>query len=242
MRCRGVFHSDSSWRPAFLGWFTQLRRSIILLKARRRRRPGGRSRRRIFPDARRSTSAATSPCTLGSRWHNNIEDAVVQVLIEFLRGEEVAVADGTFGRAPTLRRIGRPGACSVAEQDLLAVGRGLLNIVYRSQVPLEDVRTVERLLKSRASARAERAHHSALVVCERMPVLVVLARKAFGVILAGRDGALLGSLLHVREHVCRQILEEAATFRVRALVPVKVLILFRLHVTSAEGCNTRLGH
>ena len=77
-------------------------------------------------------------------------------------------------------------------------------------MPLEDVGAVEALLRCAARAWAEAAYHGALVVGKSVPVLVVLPCKAFGVVLARRDRALLWSLVLVGEHVCLQVLEVSA--------------------------------
>lgn len=81
---------------------------------------------------------------------------------------------------------------------------------------LEDVCTVKALLRGAAGARAETAHHCAFVVCQGVSVLVVFAGEAFGVVLAGRDWALLGSLVLVGEHVRFEVFEVSAACRVRA--------------------------
>lgn len=81
---------------------------------------------------------------------------------------------------------------------------------------LEDVRAVEALLGRRAGARAEAAHHGPLVVGQGVAVLVVFASEALGVVLTGDDRTFLRPFGLVGEHVGLQVLEDAATVRVRA--------------------------
>lgn len=76
---------------------------------------------------------------------------------------------------------------------------------------LEHVRTVEALLGRAARAWAEPAYHGSLVVCQCVPVLVVLAREALCVVLASRDRAFLWALVLVCEHVRLKVLEVPAT-------------------------------
>lgn len=77
-------------------------------------------------------------------------------------------------------------------------------------MPFEDVRTVEALFRGASRAGAEAAHHSALVVGQGVSVLVVLAGKAFGVVFASGNWALLRALVLVREHVRLEVLEVLA--------------------------------
>jgi hypothetical protein len=59
------------------------------------------------------------------------------------------------------------------------------------QMSLEDICTVEGLFCRRSGTRAKTAHHGAFVVCESMPVLIVLPTKAFDMIIASLDRAFL---------------------------------------------------
>jgi len=63
---------------------------------------------------------------------------------------------------------------------------------------------------------------------ESVPVLVVLSGEALDVIVTCLDGALLGPLILVGQHVRLQILEHLSTFRIRASS-----LLFRLF--AAKG-------
>lgn len=85
-----------------------------------------------------------------------------------------------------------------------------------SQVALEDVGTIEGLLRSRAGAWAEAADHCAFVMCEGVTVLVILASKALCVVLAGLNGALLRPLSLVSEHVGLEVLEGLAAVGIGA--------------------------
>jgi len=80
----------------------------------------------------------------------------------------------------------------------------------------EHICAVEALLGRAARAWTETADHGSLVVCQSVSVLVVLARKAFSVVLARRDRTLLRALILVCEHVRLEVLEVSATRRVRA--------------------------
>jgi hypothetical protein len=88
--------------------------------------------------------------------------------------------------------------------------------VHRNQVPFEDVRTVEALLNRAIGPRAESAHHGALIMYQSVPVLVVLASKAFGVVFACQDWALLRTLVLVCEHVRPKVFEVPTACRVWA--------------------------
>jgi hypothetical protein len=72
---------------------------------------------------------------------------------------------------------------------------------------LEDICAVEGLFCRRSGTRAETTYHGAFVVCESVPVLVVLPTKAFDVIIACLDGAFLGPLILVGEQMGFQVLE-----------------------------------
>jgi len=78
-------------------------------------------------------------------------------------------------------------------------------------MPLENICSVEALLSRAAGAWAETTHHSSLVVCQCVAVLVVLARETFGVVFARRDRTLLRALILVCEHVCLEVLEVPST-------------------------------
>jgi hypothetical protein len=78
-------------------------------------------------------------------------------------------------------------------------------------MPLEHVRTVEALLGRAARAWTETTYHGSLVVRQCVPVLVVLASKAFCVVFASRDGTFLWALVLVCEHVRLEVLEVPAT-------------------------------
>ena len=79
----------------------------------------------------------------------------------------------------------------------------------------ENIRSVEALLHRRARAWTKTAHHSPLVVGQGMPVLVVLARKPFLVVLAIQDRALFRAFRLMGKHVCFQILENSSTVWMR---------------------------
>jgi hypothetical protein len=81
---------------------------------------------------------------------------------------------------------------------------------------LKDVRAVEAFLGCRARAWTKRADHRPFVVRQGVSVLVVFAGKAFGVVFAGRDGALFWPLVLVGEHVRFEVFEVSAACRVRA--------------------------
>jgi hypothetical protein len=78
---------------------------------------------------------------------------------------------------------------------------------------LEHISAVKALLSCGPRARTEAANHGTLIMRQSVSVLVVLASKSLDMVLACLDGALLGSLSLVSEHVGLQILERAATVR-----------------------------
>ena len=65
----------------------------------------------------------------------------------------------------------------------------------------ENVGSIEAFLGSRARSWTEPAHHIALVVSQRVAVLVVLSSEALVVVGAVDNRALLGSLGLMGEHV-----------------------------------------
>lgn len=80
-----------------------------------------------------------------------------------------------------------------SETLLTAVRRRLFDTVERSQVTLEDICSIEALLRRRARAGAESADHSTFVMRQGMTVLIVLSCKSLLVVLARCDGAFLWS-------------------------------------------------
>lgn len=76
---------------------------------------------------------------------------------------------------------------------------------------LEDVCTVETLLRCATTARAEATDHRSLVMGKSMTVLVVLSCEAFGMVLAGYHRTLLWSLVLMRKHMSLQILDIPST-------------------------------
>lgn len=101
---------------------------------------------------------------------------------------------------------------------------------------LEDIGTVEALLCSRSTARAEAADHSALVVSESVPVLVVLPGEALDVVFAGRDRALLWPFVLVGKHVCLQVLEHASALGEWAETLLACLIVQLVTTTTLAAC------
>jgi len=148
------------------------------------------------------------------------QHAVVEVLVEVLRVLEHRRARAALARGVgrVARQSQRAGGRRPARRLAPAVRRRLLDVVHGGQVTLKNVGAVERLLGRRAGARAEAADHRTLVVRQGVAVLVVLAREALGVVVAGRDGALLGPLGLVGEHVCFEVLEGLAAVGEGAVV------------------------
>jgi hypothetical protein len=140
------------------------------------------------------------------------EYAVVQVLVELLR---VGKSDGA-GRASTGDISLACKGFAAANRLLAAVGGVLFDTMDRREMSFENVGAVEALLSRRPAPRAEAADHRPFVVCECMPVLVVLPCEAFNIVLARGDGALFRPLIQVGEHVCFQVLEDSAAFRKKA--------------------------
>lgn len=96
---------------------------------------------------------------------DNSKDTVVEVLVEILCVVEGVRAGGAFAghvawKARRSLRLRRD-----AGRGFLAAIRGcLLHMMYRHQMSLEDVRTVEAFLGHRSGARAKAADHCTLVV------------------------------------------------------------------------------
>lgn len=141
------------------------------------------------------------------RGNDDAEDAVVEVLVEVLRGCEFAVAYRASGP--------RPDRVLAAREKPTSAGAGLVNVVCGCQVSLEDVGSVKGLFESGAGAGTEGASHGTTVMGEGVAVLVVLAGEALCVVLACHDGTLLGAFLLVREHVGGEVAEDAPTVGVR---------------------------
>jgi hypothetical protein len=85
-----------------------------------------------------------------------------------------------------------------------------------SQVTLENIGAVKRLLSRGSRSRAEAAHHGTFVVSKGMAVFVVLPSEALDVVITCGDWALLRSLILVSEHMRLEVLERLAAVRVRA--------------------------
>lgn len=107
-------------------------------------------------------------------------------------------------------------------------------------MPLEDIGSVKALLRCRSAARTEAADHSALVVCESVPVLVVLPCESLDVVLAGGDRALLRALAAVREHVGLEVLEHASTFWQRAHA-LRQHLFIKIETTAAAAALAGVG-
>lgn len=155
---------------------------------------------------------------------NNAEDTVVKMLVEVL-----GVGESLRAGAALAGRIGSVTSKLLAGVDggggLLAAVRGrLLDAVNCGEMALEHVGAVEGLLGSGARAGAEATDHGALVMGQGVAVLVVLASKALDVVLAGLDGALLGALRLVGEHVRLEVLEDFAAVGVGASLALLGLV------------------
>jgi hypothetical protein len=83
-------------------------------------------------------------------------------------------------------------------------------------VALEDIGTVERLLVGGPRAGTEATHHCSFVVGQGVPVLIVLPREPFDVVVTCLDWALLGTLILMRQHVCFQVFEDLSTVGIGA--------------------------
>lgn len=139
---------------------------------------------------------------------NDPKHAIVEMLIEVLRACESIVASRAHSWCCT-GTVRRP-LCVGVWRLLAGVWRRLFDTMDRREMSLEHVCSVEALLRSASTPRTEPTHHCAFVVCQGMPVLVILSREAFDVILAGRDRTLFRPRLLVRKHVCLEILEVTA--------------------------------
>ena len=159
---------------------------------------------------------------------NHTQDAIVKMLVEFLRVGKGDRAGGAGASHLLCTSIGLASAWRL----LAAVWRILFDTVNGSEMALENVRAVERLFSSRARSRTEAAHHGALVMRQCVSVLVVFPREAFEVVLARRDRTLLRSLGLVSKHVRFQILENATTLGKRAETLLSGLIV-NLEAASA---------
>lgn len=154
------------------------------------------------------------------------------MLVKFLRGGELGVADGALGAGTWTAGRGTLSRSRGARDKFTAVGRCLLDIVDGGQVALENVRAVERLLVRGTWPWAEWADHGALVMGQGVAVLVVFPGETFGVVLAGFDGTLLRSLLHVCQHVSGEVFEHPSALRVWASVPI-----WRVYIFWSIACD-----
>lgn len=102
----------------------------------------------------------------------------------------------------------------------------------RGQVALEDVCTIEALLRGGPRSRAEPTDHVSFVMGQSVPVLIVLASEAFLVISAGRNWTFLGSLRLVGKHMRFQVLEGSAAVRMRAASPLFAIIVQTIAIGS----------
>ena len=134
------------------------------------------------------------------------------MLIELLCRSKLALADAAF-RAKSSGTTADSG-----HNELATIRRRLLHVVDGSQVPFEDVGTIECLFIGRPSIGAKGTHHCALVMRKGMSVLVIFASKALGVVLACLNGAFFGAFFHMRQHVGGKVLEYSTTLGMRAAV------------------------
>lgn len=187
----------------------------------------GDSGRRVLPRATaftdivavRFSTVVSGGGVVWRRIDDYAEDAVVEMLIELLGRGELAVTDGASSTDDAVAVTAANNASGRGHEVLAAVRRRLLHVVDGGEMALEHVGAVEGLLVSRAGSGAERADHGALVVRQGMSILVVLAREAFGVVLACLNGAFLGTHVLVSQHVRCQILHYATTVRPWTPVP-----------------------
>ena len=102
----------------------------------------------------------------------------------------------------------------------------------RSKVALEDVCTIETLLRGGAGSWAESTDHIPFIMGKSMAVLVILASEAFLVIGTSCDWALLRSLRLVGEHVRFQILERSTAVRMWATSPLFAIVVETIAIGS----------
>jgi hypothetical protein len=89
----------------------------------------------------------------------------------------------------------------------------------------EDVCSIEALLRRRARSRAKSANHVALVVGQRVAVLIILASESLVVVGAVDYWALLWSLGQMGEHVGLEILEWSSTVWMRTTRPLLAIVI-----------------
>lgn len=146
----------------------------------------------------------------GLRWFCLLDSAnntVIKMLIEFLSTSE---DEGTCGTLSS-------GIIGVSRQLLVVVDAAsgllaavwwcLLDTMHGSQVPLEDIGTIERLFSRRSRARAESTDHRPLVVGQSVSVFVIFAREALDMIITCLNGTLFRPLILVSDLVSFHVLK-----------------------------------
>jgi hypothetical protein len=112
--------------------------------------------------------------------------------------------------------------------------------VDRGEMPFENVGAVEAFFSRRPAPGTEPTDHRSFVVCECVPVFVILPCKAFHIVLARSDWALLRPLVLVGEHVCFQVLEDTAAFRKGAKSLLARLVVQLVAAATLATCARML--
>ena len=103
------------------------------------------------------------------------------MLVEVLDVGEHDAAGGAYSRYADLP-VRSLAIHARAETSSSRVGCRLLDAVYRSQMSLEDVGSVETLLCWAATSGAESTDHRPLVVSQSMTILVVFSGESLDVV------------------------------------------------------------
>lgn len=76
---------------------------------------------------------------------------------------------------------------------------------------LEDICSIETLLRCATASRAETTHHRSFVMSECVTILIVFSCEAFDVVFARDHRALFWTLILMCEHVGLQVLDVSST-------------------------------
>lgn len=159
------------------------------------------------------------------------EDTIVEMLIKVL-----SVTEGV-GTCRALPRsiggiVGELLRSPRARHPFAAVRRRLLHPMDGCQMTLEDICTVETLLRRRARAWAKATHHRTFVMGKSVSILVIFAGKALLVVVARHDGTFLWTFQLVCQHVSLEILEHSSTVSLWASPLFGILLI---HLEAARS-------
>lgn len=178
---------------------------------------------------------------------DDAQNTFVQVLVKVLRVAERAGTRRAFARGVSriARRNARTSATHAIRRlsgrgPLAAVRRCLLHVVDVSQVPLEHIRSVERLFGGRSRAWTKIAHHCPFIMGQCVPILVVFPGEPTPMKLAAFDRTFFRTFALMGQGVGFEIFEHLAAVRIGAaatLFAFSVRLTRTMRTVEARLCS-----